>query len=116
MPIPKNKARSLMKLLLDGRVREAESFLSDLKSRLNPKSEWDRGYLKALEGMVLGLKKNSGSAYVKEILGCKNPRDELAYFEKTFFEKPVFLRDEFQDGFFTCWLEMLKLAVRSLKA
>jgi len=95
-------------LLAKGDLKSVEAVLSELKSKVN--SDRERGYLKALEGITLSLRKDSPNLYVRMVssMDCRDINREIETIRRNFLEKPSFLRDEFQEGFFTCILDFME--------
>lgn len=100
--------RDLVLLLARGDLKSVEAVLSELKSKVA--SDRERGYLKALEGITLSLRKDSPNLYVRMVSGmdCRDIDREIETIRRNFLGKPAFLRDEFQEGFFTCILDFME--------
>lgn len=104
----RSRFKDIILLLARGDLKTVEAMLPELKYKVY--SDWEKGYLKAVEGIVLGLRKDSPNIYVKMIYSMDNDAldREVEIIEKSFLEKPDFLRDKFQEGFFTCILDLVK--------
>jgi len=111
MPIPSVLVTRFFQLLVGRQFSEAERELERLKQRMQ-KTEWNRGYFRALYGMFLSRKAN-GDAY--------------AFFSKLDFEDKATLhahRREFLDhvrnrlhgdfdrGYFSAWADCMRVLSR----
>lgn len=104
-----SRFKDIILLLAKGDLKSVEAMLPEFKSKAY--SDREKGYLKAVEGIVLSLKKDSPNLYIRMIytMDYKDIEQEVERIRKSFMEKPSFIRDEFQEGFFTCILDFMKV-------
>ena len=95
-------------LLNERKMSEAEKVLEKIKEGLKP-APWHRGYYNALEGMAVALKsKDSRYLYISRI----DPKDKkrLDKLQREFSQQSrSFLQDDFDKGYFTAWLEYIRV-------
>jgi hypothetical protein len=111
MPIPSALVTRFFQLLVNRQFTEAERELERLKQKMQ-KTEWNRGYFRALYGMFLSRKANG---------------DSYAFFSKVDLDDKVALhsyRREFLDhvrsrfhgdfdrGFFSAWADCMRVLSR----
>jgi hypothetical protein len=111
MPIPQALVTRYFQLLVNRQFAEAERELERLKQKMQ-KTEWNRGYFRALYGMYLSRKNNV---------------DEYSFFSKLDLSDKVALhgyRREFLDhmrnglhgdfdrGYFSAWADCMRILVR----
>ena len=102
-----------LQLLIQRNFTEAERELTRIKQGIKL-TQWGRGYLNALEGMIISLKSSDNTyLYINRVAinsGAKS--DDL---QKRFIRlsKDV-LQGDFDKGYFTAWIEYLQ-ALKSKK-
>lgn len=111
MPIPQALVTRFFQLLVNRQFTEAERELEKLKQKMH-KTEWNRGYFRALYGMLLSRKTN-GDAYAffpKLDLGDKAA---LHVYRREFLEHMRNgLHGEFDRGFFSAWADCMRVLSR----
>ena len=111
MPIPQALVTRFFQLLVNRQFTEAERELEKLKQKMH-KTEWNRGYFRALYGMLLSRKTN-GDAYAffpKLDLGDKAA---LHAYRREFLEHMRNgLHGEFGRGFFSAWADCMRVLSR----
>jgi hypothetical protein len=111
MPIPQALVTRFFQLLVSRQFTEAERELEKLKQKMH-KTEWNRGYFRALYGMFLSRKTN-GDAYAffpKLDLGDKAT---LHGYRREFLEHTKNgLHGEFDRGFFSAWADCMRVLSR----
>ncbi|PIU60150.1 hypothetical protein COS86_00515 [Candidatus Bathyarchaeota archaeon CG07_land_8_20_14_0_80_47_9] len=111
MPIPQALVTRFFQLLVNRQFTEAERELEKLKQKMH-KTEWNRGYFRALYGMLLSRKTN-GDAYAffpKLDLGDKAA---LHAYRREFLEHMRNgLHGEFDRGFFSAWADCMRVLSR----
>jgi hypothetical protein len=111
MPIPSALVTRFFQLLVNRQFSEAERELERLKQKMQ-KTEWNRGYFRALYGMFLARKAN-GDSYA--LLSKMDFRDKTALngYRREFLEHVRNrLHGEFDRGFFSAWADCMRVLSR----
>jgi hypothetical protein len=111
MPIPSALVTRFFQLLVNRQFSEAERELERLKQRMQ-KTEWNRGYFRALYGMFLSRKAN-GDSYA--LLSRMDLKDKAALndYRREFLEHVKNkLHGEFDRGFFSAWADCMRVLSR----
>jgi hypothetical protein len=110
MPIPSALVTRYFQLIVERQITEAERELEKLKGKMH-KTEWNRGYFRALYGMLLARKNNHNN-------------DSYAFFSKLDFrDKEAMnnyrrefldhmrngLHGDFDRGYFAAWAECMRV-------
>jgi hypothetical protein len=95
-------------------MAEAERMLEKIRSEMAMKTTWSKGYLNALEGMLIALKSgDSKYAYLNRLDPENHTSIEKA--RRRFKEEANNpLEDEFDKGFFAAWDDYL-LFLKAMK-
>jgi len=111
MPIPSALVTRYFQLLVSRQFTEAERELDRIKQKMQ-KTEWNRGYFRALYGMFLSRKAN-GDAYAffaKLDLGDKAT---LHYYRREFLDHVGNkLHGDFDRGYFSAWADCMRVFSR----
>ncbi|TRO46117.1 hypothetical protein E2P65_06310 [Candidatus Bathyarchaeota archaeon] len=112
MPISKIYVVRFFQLLKGRRFAEAERVLERVKQNTN-ETEWNRGYIHALEGVLLAQKSNDSYAYIKNVnlddeKDLKKSRKE---FLKEYKNK---IHTDFDRGFFAAWADYMLISTRDI--
>ena len=113
MPISKIFVVRFFQLLMGRRFAEAERVFERIIEKTN-KTEWNSGYLHALEGMLLAQKSNDSYAFITNL----NFEDEkkLKKSRKEFLkEYKNKIYSDYDRGFFAAWADYMLTSVRELK-
>jgi hypothetical protein len=113
MPISKIFVVRFFQLLKGRRFAEAERVLERIRSSTN-ETEWNRGYLNALDGVLLAMKTNDSYAFLSNI----NFEDEkeLKKHRKVFLkEYKNKIHTDIDRGFFAAWADYMLISARDLK-
>jgi hypothetical protein len=119
MPIPSALVTRFFQLLVNRKFAEAERELERIKQRMH-KTEWNRGYFRALYGMLIARKSNNDNYTFLSKLDF-NDKKALQNYRKEFrgHVKSRLHRD-FDRGFFAAWANCMrvlsKLAVNDPEA
>ena len=111
MPIPKALVTRYFQLLVNRQFTEAERELERLKQKMQ-KTEWNRGYFRALYGMYLSRKTN-GDAY--SLFSKLDFSDKVALhaYRREFLEHTNNgLHGDFDKGYFSAWSECMRILIR----
>jgi hypothetical protein len=112
MPISKIFVVRFFQLLKGRRFAEAERVLERIRKKTN-ETEWNSGYLHALDGIVLATKSNDSYAFLTNV----NFEDEkeLKKNRKEFLkEYKNKIHTDYDRGFFAAWADYMLILVRDL--
>lgn len=111
MPIPSALVTRFFQLLVNRQFSEAERELERLKQKMQ-KTEWNRGYFRALYGMFLSRKANGDSYAFFSKMDLKD-RTALYSYRREFLEHVRNkLHGEFDRGFFSAWADCMRVISR----
>ncbi len=111
MPIPQALVTRYFQLLVNRQFTEAERELERLKQKMQ-KTEWNRGYFRALYGMYLS-RKNNGDAYALFSKLDLNDKAALHAYRREFMEHVRNgLHGDFDRGFFSAWADCMRVLSR----
>jgi hypothetical protein len=119
MPISSALVTRFFQLLVNRRFAEAERELERIKQKMH-KTEWNRGYFRALYGMLIARKSNNDDYAVLSKLDLDD-KNVLRNYRKEFqgYVKSK-LDGDFDRGFFSAWAKFMrvlsKLAVNNPEA
>jgi hypothetical protein len=119
MPISSALVTRFFQLLVNRRFAEAERELERIKQKMH-KTEWNRGYFRALYGMLIARKSNSDD-YAFLSKADFNDKSVLRNYRKEFQGHVKSKLDgDFDRGFFSAWGKFMrvlsKLAVNDSEA
>lgn len=111
MPIPQALVTRFFQLLVSRQFTEAERELEKLKQKMH-KTEWNRGYFRALYGMFLSRKTNGDAyAFFPKLDLCD--KATLHSYRREFLEHTKNgLHGEFDRGFFSAWADCMRVLSR----
>jgi hypothetical protein len=115
MPIPRVLVTRFFQLVTDRRFAEADRTLQRIKIKTH-NTEWNTGYFKALQGIILA-KKSNDDQYA--FLSNMNPNEtkELQRHRREFLEQAKSkLQADYDRGFFSAWADYMRVLVKTLKA
>ena len=108
---PPNLVRRFFNLVLDRQFAEAERTLSKIKKRLDG-VEWGRGYIQALNGIILTQRSNSDRYSFLSNLDLDNV-EMLERSNKEFIRHSEdALHTDYDRGFFSAWVDFTSLLLR----
>jgi len=111
MPIPSALVTRFFQLLVNRQFSEAERELERLKQKMQ-KTEWNRGYFRALYGMFLSRKANGDSYALLSRMDLKD-KSALNSYRREFLEHVRNkLHGEFDRGFFSAWADCMRVLNR----
>ncbi len=112
MPISKVFVVRFIQLLKGRRFAEAERVLDRIKESTNS-TEWNSGYIHALEGALLSQKSSDSYAFLANIDldDDKKLRKSRKEFLKEYKNK---VHQDFDRGFFAAWADFMLIAVREI--
>ncbi|MCK4483081.1 hypothetical protein KAU55_07610, partial [Candidatus Bathyarchaeota archaeon] len=108
MPIPSAIVTTFFQLLVKRRFAEAERELERIKQKMH-KTEWNRGYSRALQGMLIARKSNNDNYTFLSKLDL-NDKDALKDYRKEFRgHVKNKLHENFDRGFFSAWSDCMRV-------
>ena len=111
MPIPQALVTRYFQLLVSRQFTEAERELERLKQKMQ-KTEWNRGYFRALYGMYL-TRKNNGDAYALFSKLDLNDKVTLHECKREFLNHTRNgLHGDFDRGYFSAWTDCMRIMER----
>jgi hypothetical protein len=111
MPIQSALVTRFFQLLVNRQFTEAERELQRLKQRMQ-KTEWNRGYFRALYGMFLSRKAN-GDSYAFFSKMNLDDKTALHGYRKEFLDHVRSkLHGDFDRGFFSAWADCMRVLSR----
>ena len=110
MPISKVFVVRFIQLLKGRRFAEAERVLERIKESTNS-TDWNTGYIHALEGALLSQKSSDSYAFLGtiDLDDDKSLRKNRKEFLKEYKNK---VHQDFDRGFFAAWADFMLIAVR----
>jgi hypothetical protein len=112
MPISKIFVVRFFQLLNGRRFAEAERVLERIRQKTN-ETEWNKGYLHALDGILLATKTNDSYAFIGKMNfdDEKELRKSRKEFLKEYKNK---IHTDYDRGFFASWADYMLISVREL--
>jgi hypothetical protein len=111
MPVPQALVTRFFQLIVNRQFTEAERELERLKQKMH-KTEWNRGYFRALYGMYLSRKTN-GDAYAFFPKLDLSDKATLHGYKREFLDHvDSKLHGDFDRGFFSAWADCMRVLGR----
>ena len=112
MPISKIHVVRFFQLLKGRRFAEAERVLERIRQKTN-QTEWNSGYLHALDGVILTQKSNDSYAFIKNV--NFESEKELKKSRKEFLkEYKNKIHSDYDRGFFAAWADYMLITVKDM--
>jgi len=111
MPVPQALVAHYFQLLVNRQFTEAERELELLKQKMQ-KTEWNRGYFRALYGMLLSRKGNGDSISFFSKLDLSDKADLHAYKREFSDHLGNKLHGDFDRGYFSAWVDCMRVLSR----
>jgi hypothetical protein len=112
MPISKIFVVRFFQLVKNRRFAEAERVLERIRQKTN-ETEWNSGYLHALDGILLAQKSGDSYAFIKNV--NFDEETELKKFRKEFLQEyKNKIHADYDRGFFAAWADYMLISKRSL--
>ena len=112
MPVPQALVTRFFQLILNKQFAEAERELERLKQKMQ-KTEWNRGYFRALYGMLLVRRSNNSDSYAFFSKLDVSDKEALQNFRREFLNHVKNrLHGDFDRGFFAAWADFTRVASR----
>ena len=113
MPISKMFVVRFFQLIRGRRFAEAERVLERIRQKTN-ETEWNRGYLQALDGILLAQKSSDSYAFIKKV--NFEEEKELKKYRKEFLaEYKNKIHSDYDRGFFAAWADYMLISKKSLE-
>ena len=110
MPLPQAMVTRYFQLVVDRQFTESERELERLKQRMQ-KTEWNRGYFRALYGMYLARKSGDGYSFFSKIDLTDKPT--LHGYRREFLDHTRNgLHGDFDRGYFSAWADCMRVLTR----
>jgi len=110
MPVPQALVTRYFQLVADRQFTEAERELEKLKQKMQ-KTEWNRGYFRALYGMYLAQKSNDNYSFFSKLDLTDKPA--LHGYRRNFLDETRNgLHGDFDRGFFSAWADCMRTVAR----
>ncbi len=112
MPVPQALVTRYFQLVASRQFTEAERELERLKQRMH-KTEWNRGYFRALYGMYLSQKNETSDGYSFFTKLDLTDKPTLHAYKREFFEHTRNdLHGDFDRGYFSAWTDCMRVLAR----
>ena len=112
MPIPQALVTRYFQLIVNRQFTESERELERLKQKMQ-KTEWNRGYFRALYGMLLLRKNNTADDYAFFSKLDLSDKVSLHAYRKEFLEHMRNgLHGDFDRGYFSAWADCMRILTR----
>lgn len=112
MPISKIFVVRFFQLVKGRRFAESERVLERIRLKTN-ETEWNSGYLHALDGILLAQKSSDSYAFIKNV--NFDDEKELKKFRKEFLkEYKNKIHADYDRGFFAAWADYMLISKKSL--
>ncbi len=108
MPISLTLVTRFFQLLVNRQFAEAERELERLKKRMH-KTEWNRGYSRALRGMLIAHKSNNDGYSFLSSLDLDDEKALLGYKREFLSHVRNKLHGSFDRGFFSAWSDFMRI-------
>ncbi len=112
MPIPQALITRYFQLIVNRQFTEAERELERLKQKMQ-KTEYNRGYFRALYGMLLSRKSGSNDNYAFFSKLDLTDKAQLNQYKREFFDHTKNgLHGDFDRGYFSAWSDCMRVLIR----
>lgn len=112
MPIPSALVTRFFQLILNKQFAEAQRELERLKQKMH-KTEWNRGYFRALYGMMLARRSNNNDSYAFFSKLDLNDKEALQAYRREFLNHVKNrLHGDFDRGYFAAWADFTRVMAK----
>jgi len=109
MPVPSALVTRFFQFLVNRQFTEAKRELERLKQKMQ-KTEWNRGYFRALFGMLLARRSNNNDAYAFFSKLNLSDTATLHVYRREFLDHTRNgLHGDFDRGFFSAWADCMRV-------
>ncbi|RLI22351.1 hypothetical protein DRO54_01350 [Candidatus Bathyarchaeota archaeon] len=114
MPVPFAMVARFFQLVENRQFAEAERELERIKRKME-ENEWNRGYLKALSGVLLSTKINDDQYSFLSKINLKDGKNLREYRKEFLRQVNNRLREDYDKGFFSAWADYMRVLIRMRK-
>jgi hypothetical protein len=111
MPIAQALVTRYFQLIVNRQFTEAERELERLKQKMH-KTEWNRGYFRALYGMLLSRKSNNDEQAFFSKLDLSDKAAVHGYRREFLDHTKNGLHGDFDRGYFSAWADCMRVLAR----
>jgi hypothetical protein len=111
MPIPQALVTRYFQLLVNRQFTESKRELERLKQKMH-KTEWNRGYFRALYGMYLSRKNNGDEYSLFSKLDLSDKAAVHGYRREFLDHTKNGLHGDFDRGYFSAWADCMRVLAR----
>lgn len=111
MPIPQALVTRYFQLIVNRQFTEAERELERLKQKMQ-KTEWNRGYFRALYGMLLSRRNNTDDYALFSKIDLSDKVTLHAYRKEFLEHMRNGLHGDFDRGYFSAWADCMRIVTR----
>jgi hypothetical protein len=111
MPIPQALVTRYFQLIVNRQFTESERELERLKQKMQ-KTEWNRGYFRALYGMYLSRKNTADTYALFSKLDLTDKVSLHAYRREFLDHMRNGLHGDFDRGYFSAWADCMRILTR----
>ena len=112
MPVPSALVTRYFQLVVNRQFTEAKRELERIKQKMH-KTEWNRGYFRALYGMLLARRSNNNDSYAFFSKLDLNDKAALHGYRREFLDHVRNrLHGDFDRGFFSAWADCMRVLSR----
>ena len=112
MPIPQALVTRYFQLIVNRQFTEAERELERLKQKMQ-KTEYTRGYFRALYGMLLSRRSGNNDNYAFFSKLDLADKAQLNQYKREFFDHTKNgLHGDFDRGYFSAWSDCMRILIR----
>ena len=111
MPVPFAMITRFFQLVENRRFAEAERELERIKQKME-NNEWNKGYLRALNGILLSVKMNDDQYSILSKINSKDGKTLKEYRKEFLKQVNNRLREEYDKGFFSAWADYTRVLIR----
>ena len=111
MPIPQALVTRYFQLIVSRQFTEAERELERIKQKMH-KTDWNRGYFRALYGMLLSRKTNGDEQSFFSKLDLSDKAAVHGYRREFLDHTKNGLHGDFDRGYFSAWADCMRVLTR----
>lgn len=111
MPIPSALVTRFFQLLVNRRFADADRELENIKEKMH-KSEWNRGYFRALRGMLIARRSNSDQYTFLSELDFNDEKALKKYRKEFQAHVKSKLHEDYDRGYFSAWTEFMRILTK----
>ena len=112
MPISKMFVVRFFQLVQGRRFAEAERVLERIRKKTN-ETEWNSGYLHALDGILLAQKSSDSYSFIKKV-NFEDEKELKKYRKEFLVDYKNKIHTDYDRGFFAAWADYMLISKKSL--